>query len=137
MLASSYPLLDAFWTMFIFVGFVLWIWVAIAIFADLFRSHDMNGWIKALWVVAIFVLPLLSVLLYLIVRGSRMREHAMADAITQEKATQAYIRSVATGDGASSSLADQISRLASLRESGVLSDEEFQRETAKVLARVG
>ena len=72
MLASSYPLLDAFWTMLIFVGFFLWIWVAIYVFADIFRSQNMSGWAKALWVIAIFVLPLLGVLIYLIARGHKM-----------------------------------------------------------------
>lgn len=136
MLASSYPLLDAFWTMFIFVGFFLWIWVAIVIFSDIFRSHDMRGWHKALWIVAIFVLPLLGVLVYLIARGGKMREHAIAEAEAQEKATQQYIKSVVTTDGASTnSAADQISKLAALRDSGVLSEAEFESEKQKVLAQ--
>jgi hypothetical protein len=133
MLASSYPLLDAFWTMFIFVGFFLWIWVAIIVFSDIFRSHDMNGWLKALWIVGIFVLPLFGVLLYLIVRGRKMREHALQDSQAQETATRDYIKSV-TSDGASSP-AEEISKLAALRDSGVLSEAEFQSEKAKVLAQ--
>jgi hypothetical protein len=132
MLASSYPLLDAFWTMLIFVGFFLWIWVAIYVFSDIFRSHDMNGWVKALWIVGIFVLPLLGVLLYLIVRGQKMREHAVTDAAAQEKATREYIQSV-TANGASSS-AEEISKLAALRDSGAITEAEFQSEKAKVLA---
>lgn len=133
MLASSYPLLDAFWTMLIFVGFFLWIWVAIYVFADIFRSRDMSGWAKALWVIAIFVLPLLGVLLYLIARGHKMQQHAMEDAAEQEKQTQEYIKSVAANGSATSS-AEEISKLAALRDSGAISDAEFQQEKAKVLA---
>lgn len=134
-LASSYPLLDAFWTMLIFVGFFLWIWVAIYVFADIFRSKDMSGWAKALWVVAIFVLPLLGVLIYLIARGHKMQQHAMEDAQAQEKETQEYIKSVAGSNGTSS--AEEISKLVALRDSGALSDAEFETEKAKVLAHTG
>ena len=131
MLASSYPLLDAFWTMLIFVGFFLWIWVAIYVFADIFRSKDMGGWAKALWVVAIFVLPLLGVLAYLIARGHKMQEHAVEAAQAQETQTREYIKSVA-GNGTSS--AEEISKLVALRDSGALSQAEFETEKAKVLA---
>lgn len=133
MLGSSYPLLDAFWTVLIFVGFFLWIWVAITVFADIFRSDDMSGWAKALWVVAIFVLPLLGVLMYMIVRGRKMQQRAMRDAAAQEKATREYIRSVA-GNG-SSNTTDQIMQLVDLRDSGALSEAEFQTEKAKLLAQ--
>lgn len=132
MLASSYPLLDAFWTMLIFVGFFLWIWVAIYVFADIFRSRDMSGWVKALWIVGIFCLPLLGVLIYLIARGHKMQEHAMQDAATQEKQTREYIQSVAANGTTSS--AEEISKLVALRDSGALSDTEFETEKAKVLA---
>ncbi len=135
MVASSYPLLNAFWTMLIFVGFFLWIWVAIMVFADIFRSHEMSGWAKAAWVIGIFILPLLGVLIYLIARGKKMQEHAMADAAAQEKMTRQYIQSVA-GDG-STSTADTLAKLAALRDSGALSEGEFQAEKAKVLASSG
>lgn len=131
MLGTSYPLLDAFWTMLIFVGFFLWIWVAIAVFADIFRSSDMGGWAKALWVVAIFVLPLLGVLIYLIARGHKMQQHAAEAAAAQEEQTRDYIKSVASNGHSS---ADEISRLAALRDSGALSEAEFQTEKAKILA---
>lgn len=133
MLASSYPLLDAFWTMLIFVGFFLWIWVAIYVFADIFRSKDMSGWVKALWVVAIFILPLLGVLIYLIARGHKMQQHAAEAAAEQEQQTREYIKSVA-GNGTTSS-AEEISKLVALRDSGALSPSEFETEKAKVLAQ--
>jgi len=133
-LASSYPLLDAFWTMLIFVGFFLWIWVAIYVFADIFRSRDMSGWEKALWIVAIFCIPLFGVLIYLIARGHKMQQHAMEDAAEQEKQTRQYIQSVASNGTTSSSSAEEISKLVALRDSGALSQAEFEAEKAKVLA---
>jgi hypothetical protein len=117
--------------MLIFVGFFLWIWVAVYVFADIFRSKDMSGWAKALWVVAIFVLPLLGVLMYLIINGRKMQERAVDDAAQQEKQTREYIQSVA-GNGTTSS-AEEISKLAALRDSGALSDAEFESEKAKIL----
>jgi len=132
-LASSYPLLDAFWTMLIFVGFFLWIWVAIYVFADIFRSKDMSGWVKALWVIAIFCLPLIGVLIYLIARGHKMQEHAAEDAAIQERQTREYIQSVAGTNGTSS--AEEISKLVALRDSGALSEAEFESEKARVLAQ--
>ncbi len=136
MLASSYPLLDAFWTMLIFAGFFVWLWVAIAVFSDIFSSHDLNGWLKALWTIAIFVLPLFGVLLYLIVRGGAMRRHAEAQAAAQEKATQEYIKSVVAGDGKTgASAADELAKLAQLRDSGALSEAEFEQAKGKLLTR--
>jgi hypothetical protein len=131
--ASSYPLLDAFWTMLIFTGFFLWIWVAIYVFSDIFRSKDMNGWVKALWIVGIFVLPLLGVLIYLLARGNKMREHAMSDAAAQDAAQREYIKSVVSNGTTSTS--DEIAKLAALRDSGALSEAEFQQEKAKILVQ--
>jgi hypothetical protein len=135
MLASSYPLLDAFWTILIFTGFFLWIWVAISVFMDIFRSHDMNGWVKALWILGIFILPLLGVLIYLIARGGKMREHAMSDAAAADKAQREYIKSVAGDNGqGGGNVADEISKLAALRDSGALSEQEFQDQKQKLLS---
>ena len=79
MLASSYPILDAFLTMLYFFLFIIWIWLLIMVFMDIFRSHDMGGWAKALWVIFIIILPFLGVFVYLIARGGSMHERA-ADA---------------------------------------------------------
>ena len=130
--STSYPLLDAFWTVLWIVGFVLWIWLAIAVFTDIFRSHDLSGVAKALWVVAIFVMPLLGVLLYFIFRGSKMREHAVADISAQEKANREYIRRVAGSSGTSP--ASEISRLVDLRDSGAITQEEYDAQKARVLS---
>lgn len=130
--SSSYPLLDAFWTVLWIVGFVLWIWLAIAVFTDIFRSHDLSGGAKALWVVAIFVMPLLGVLLYFAFRGSKMRQHAEADISAQERANREYIRSVAATSAPSP--ASEIQRLVDLRDSGALSQDEFEAQKARVLS---
>jgi hypothetical protein len=71
----SYPLLGAFWTIFIIFLRVIWFWILITIFIDLFRSHDLSGWAKALWFIFILLLPLIGVLMYLIARGGKMHEH--------------------------------------------------------------
>ena len=78
MLASSYPVLDAFLTMLYFFLFIIWIWLLIMVFMDIFRSHDMGGWAKALWVIFIIILPFLGVFVYLIARGGKMHERAAA-----------------------------------------------------------
>jgi hypothetical protein len=135
LLGSSYPLLDAFLTVLWIVGFVLWIWLMIAVFSDIFRSHDLSGWGKALWIVLIFILPLLGVLIYLIARGHKMHEHAVTDMKAQDAAFRKYVQEAATTSGnGSSSTADQLSKLADLRDRGVITPEEFDREKAKVLS---
>jgi hypothetical protein len=129
MLATSYPLLDAFLTTLWIVGFFLWIWCAIAVFADLFRSH-MSGWVKAGWIVLIILLPLLGVLIYLIARGREMAERATRDAANQEKAFRAYVQDAA----GSSDTAANLEKLASLRDRGVITEAEFEQQKAKVLS---
>lgn len=126
----SYPLLGAFWTIFEIFLWVLWLWVLFYIFVDIFRSHDLSGWAKALWFVFVLVIPVIGVLVYLIVRGGKMHERAAAQARQQDKEFRAYVQDAA---GTQSS-ADQLSKLAGLRDHGVITDEEFQREKAKVLA---
>ena len=130
-LAYSYPLLSVFFTMLWFVGFFLWIWLVIAVFIDIFRSHDMGGFAKALWVIGVMFLPLVGVLAYLIARGGKMREHAVAEATARDEATQQYIKSVA-GDGTST--AEELAKLAQLRDSGVITPAEFDQQKARLLS---
>jgi ABC-type multidrug transport system fused ATPase/permease subunit len=130
MLAYSYPLLGVFWTMLWLFLFIIWIWILIAVFVDIFRSHDIGGLAKALWVIFIIVLPLLGVLIYLIARGGKMQERATRDAANQEQEFRGYVQQVASEGGA----ADQLAKLADLKDRGVLSEEEFQAEKAKVLS---
>jgi Short C-terminal domain/Phospholipase_D-nuclease N-terminal len=129
-LAYDYPLLGVFWTMLYLFLLFLWIWLLIAIFADIFRSHDIGGWAKALWTIFVIVLPFLGILVYLIVRGGSMHERAEARAAQQEQDFQAYVQEAA----GSSSNVDQLAKLADLKASGVLSEEEFEAQKAKLLA---
>ena len=108
----------------------MWIWLVIIVFSDVFRSRDLSGGQKALWTVFIVFLPYLGVLIYLIARGGKMAENAQQAAMEQEAATRSYIQSVA---GSGGSAADEIARLADLRDKGVLSEEEFDAAKAKAL----
>jgi hypothetical protein len=134
MFAASYqyPILDFFLTMLYFFLFVIWIWLLITVFIDIFRSHDMGGWAKALWVIFVIVLPFLGVFVYLIARGSKMQERAAHDAAQQQQAFDAYVQQTAgtSGDG----VVDQLSKLADLKAQGVLTDAEFEAQKSKVLA---
>ncbi len=126
---SSYPLLNVFWTIFEIFLWVIWIWILIWIFIDIFRSHDLSGWAKALWFLFVLFIPLIGVLVYLIVRGGSMHERAVQDARRQDQEFRQYVQQAA-GSG---STADQLTKLADLRDRGVISPEEFEREKAKVL----
>ena len=132
MLASSYPVLDAFLTMLYFFLFIIWIWLLIMVFMDVFRSHDMSGWAKALWVIFIIILPFLGVFVYLIARGGKMHERAAEQAAQQQKAFDQYVKQAAGTPGESS--ADQLHKLADLKSQGVLTDTEFEAQKAKILA---
>ena len=129
MLASSYPILDAFLTMLYFFLFIIWIWLLIMVFMDIFRSHDMGGWAKALWVIFVIIIPFLGVFVYLIARGGKMHERAAAAAQAQQKAFDSYVQQAA-GAG---STADQLSKLAELKDKGTITEAEFASEKAKLL----
>ncbi len=129
---SSYPLLNLFWTMFIFFLWVIWIWILIWVFIDIFRSRDLSGWAKALWFLFVLLIPLIGVLVYLIARGGSMHERAVQDAQQQDAEFRSYAQETAAS--ASASTADQLAKLADLRDRGVISAEEFEREKARVLA---
>ncbi len=130
MLATTYPLLDFFWTLLEIFLLIVWIWLAISVFFDIFRSHDMGGVAKALWVLFIVIFPFLGILVYLIARGGKMHERADAAAARQQRAFNAYVQQTA----GTSSAADELSKLADLREKGVLTPEEFEAQKAKILA---
>jgi len=129
-LAYDYPLLGVFWTMLWFFLFFIWIWILITVFADIFRSHDLGGFAKALWVIFVIVLPFLGVLVYLIARGKSMQERGMQRAARQEQEFRGYVQEAAGG----SSSADQLAKLADLKQQGVLTDTEFEAEKAKILS---
>jgi len=122
------PLFDVLWAMIWFFLFIIWIWLLISIFVDIFRS-DMSGISKALWVFFVIVLPLLGVLIYLIANGDDMQKRQMKQAQDAQSAQAAYIQNVA-----GSSSADQLEKLKSLHDQGVLTDAEFAAQKEKVLS---
>ncbi|MGP8063353.1 MAG: SHOCT domain-containing protein [Acidimicrobiales bacterium] len=128
MLAYSYPLAGLFWTMLEVFFFVIWIWLLVVVFGDIFRSHDMGGWAKALWVIFVIVLPFLGIFVYLIARGGKMQERAVQEAQQQQRAFDAHVRQV-SGTGS----ADELAKLAELKDKGVLTDAEFASQKAKLL----
>ncbi len=132
LLASyQYPILDFFLTMLYFFLFVIWIWLLIMVFVDIFRSHDMGGFAKALWVIFVIILPFLGVFVYLIARGDKMHERAATVAAQQQKAFDQYVRQTAGTAGATT--ADQLSKLADLKSQGVITDAEFEAQKSKIL----
>ena len=124
---------DVVGSIFWFVILFTWILILINIFGDIFRDHEMSGWGKALWTVFLIVLPWLGALVYLIARGSSMNERARAQAERQEKAFGQYVRE--TAGAGTTSTADELGKLADLRERGTISAEEFEHAKAKVLGR--
>jgi type VI protein secretion system component VasK len=125
----SYPLLSVFWTILEIFLWVIWIWILIWILIDIFRSHDLSGWSKALWFLFVLFIPLVGVLVYLIVRGGKMQERAVQQAQQDDQQFRSYVQ-----EAAGSSSADQLTKLADLRDRGVISAEEFDREKAKILS---
>jgi Short C-terminal domain/Phospholipase_D-nuclease N-terminal len=128
--STNYPVLDAFWTIFVIFAFVVWFWLLFVILTDVFRSHDLSGWGKAAWTIFVLVLPLIGILCYLIVRGPSMHRRATEEADQQEQAFRSYVQEAAGPP----STADQLSKLADLRQRGVISADEFEQEKNKVLA---
>jgi hypothetical protein len=120
--ASSYPLLDLFWTTFIIFGWILWFWLLLRVYGDLFSRRDIGGWAKAGWVVVTLFLPLIGVLIYLISQGRSMQERAERQLQDQQAATDAYIRSVAAQADST-----ELTKARGLRDSGAITSDEFDR----------
>src|SRR5215471_13675007 len=127
---NSYPLLNVFWTIFEIFLWVIWIWILIWIFIDIFRSQDLSGWAKALWFLFVLFIPVIGVLVYLIARGGKMHEHAVQAQRQQDQEFSAYVQDAA----GSQSPADQLAKLADLHDRGDITDAEFEREKAKILS---
>jgi Short C-terminal domain/Phospholipase_D-nuclease N-terminal len=132
LLASSYsyPLLGAFWTIFEIFLWIIWFWVLITVFIDIFRSPDLSGGAKALWFLFVLIIPLIGVLVYLIVRGGKMHEHGVQAAQQQDEEVRSYIKQAA----GSPNSADELAKLADLRDRGVITAQEFEQQKAKILA---
>src|SRR6476646_10380070 len=113
-LASDFGTGQVFLSMLWFFLFFIWIWLLIVVFSDLFRSHDLSGWAKALWIIFIIVLPYLGVLVYLIARGHKMQEHAVEAAQAQDAAMRRYVQDAAASSPGGA--ADEIAHLAQLRD---------------------
>lgn len=124
------PLFDLFWAMLWFFLFIIWIWLLVAVFVDIFRS-DISGWGKAGWTFFVIILPFLGVFVYLIANGDKMRERSAAKAAEAQAAQNDYIKSVADSG---TSAADQLATLSNLHDTGKLTDDEFAAQKAKLLA---
>jgi hypothetical protein len=129
-LADDFGTGQVFWSMLWFFMFFIWIWLLITVFADIFRSHDIGGFAKFVWVLFVIVIPYLGVFVYLIARGHKMHDHAVEAAQAQDQAARAYIQQAA---GTAASPADELARLADLKAKGVIDDAEFARLKAKAI----
>jgi hypothetical protein len=126
---SSYPALSVFWTIVEVFLWVLWFWILIYVLIDLFRSPDLSGWAKALWFIVVLFLPMIGVLAYLIVRGSSMHQRAAQAARQQDQEFRSYVQEAAGPPSA----ADEITKLAGLRDHGVITNEEFESAKSKII----
>jgi hypothetical protein len=129
MLAYDYPILGLFWTMLILFLWVAWIMLVFHVLVDVFRS-DMGGFSKALWAIFVIVVPWLGVLVYLIANGDKMTGRSIAAAQQQQAQMDAYIRQTATSGGT----AEELTKLAALRDQGVITADEFESQKSKILA---
>jgi len=129
-LAYDYPILGLFWTMLMIFLWIAWLMLLFHVIFDIFRSDDLSGWGKAGWMVLVLVLPLLGVLIYLIARGDKMTQRQIDQARAQQSDFDDYVRNVSS----SSSAADEIAKLGELKASGVITEDEFAAQKAKLLA---
>ena len=129
MIAADYPFLDVLWTMFIFFAWIIWFWLLITIFADIFRRHDISGGKKTLWCIFVILTPFIGVFVYLISQSKGMNERNLQNVKQQRQQADEYIRSVAADDPAS-----QIAQAKSLLDSGAINQQEFDSLKQKALA---
>lgn len=130
MVLANYNFGSFLWDMLLVFAFVIWFWLLITVFGDLFRRHDVGGWGKAAWIILVIVLPYLGVFIYLIANGRSMGERAAAAAQAQQAQMDDYVRSVASSD----SSADQIAKGKQLLDSGAITQAEYDQLKAKALA---
>jgi len=126
--AADYPFLEVLWTMLIFFAWVIWFWILITIFADLFRRHDASGVKKAVWIVFLIITPFLGVLIYLIANHEGMNERNVRQARASQDQFKDYVQSVSGGTAA------EIEKAKGLLDSGAISQAEFDQIKAKALA---
>jgi Short C-terminal domain/Phospholipase_D-nuclease N-terminal len=133
-LAYDYPILGFFWTMLIIGLWIAWFMLLFRVIFDIFRSHDMGGFAKALWAIFVVLAPFLGVFIYLIARGRAMTERDMQDARNQEAQFRTYVQQAAASSPTGGGTADELTKLAELKAQGVLTDAEFQTQKARILA---
>jgi hypothetical protein len=127
---NDFSLLEVFFSMLYFFLFIAWIYLLIVIATDIFRSRDMGNWAKAFWILFLVIIPIIASLIYLIARGHKMAERQREDAARQERQFRSYVQDAA----GSASTADELEKLARLRDSGTISGDEFEAQKAKLLA---
>ena len=130
MIAADYPFLDVLWTMFIFFAWVIWFWLLITIFADIFRRHDIGGGAKVLWMIFVIILPYLGVFIYLITQNQGMGERNLARAQQAQSQFDAYVQSAAASGGS----AAEIEKAKALLDSGAITQAEYDALKQKALA---
>lgn len=130
MLAADYPFLDVLWTMIVIFAWVIWFWLLITVFGDLFRRHDIGGFAKTLWIIFVIVLPFLGVFIYLIAESRGMAERTAQQAQAQKEQLDAYVRSAAGSGGGA---AAEIDKAKQLLDSGAITQAEFEAIKAKAL----
>ena len=124
-IATDYPFLNILWSMLVFVGFIMWIWLAISVFVDIFRRHDMGGFLKALWIIAIIFIPLFGVLIYLIAYHNGMAERNVKQVEANQAAFDDYVRKTAGGG------AEEIAQAKKLLDEGTINQSEFETLKAR------
>jgi magnesium-transporting ATPase (P-type) len=127
---SNYTFFQVLWWMIVFFAFVIWFWLLITVFADIFRRHDTSGWGKALWIIFIIILPFLGVFIYLIANHQGMADRNMKTMEAAQASQEAYIKSVAASGGP----ADEIDKAKKLLDAGTITQDEFEAMKAKALA---
>jgi type VI protein secretion system component VasK len=130
LIASSYPFLSVMWTLLVIFAWVIWFWLLITVFMDLFRRHDCSGWAKAGWIIFVIILPFLGVLVYLIAESKGIAERSQKEAQASQAQFDDYVKTVA----AQSDPAEQIAKAKSLLDSGAITQAEFDSLKAKALA---
>jgi len=126
----NYPLLNVFLTIFWFFIWCLWIFLVVWTIILIFRSRDLSGWGKAGWLVFVVLVPLIGVLAYLVARGSHLADEQVSDPGTpQNEPYRAYSRNEEQGKHS----ADELTKLADLRDRGVITDQEFQKGKVQLL----
>lgn len=125
---------DLLWTLFVLFFMIIYFMMLFRIIFDIFRSKDMGGFAKAIWLIFLLIIPIFSMLIYVIVRGSGMAERDVQQLANAQAQQAEYIKSVVGSEGSGDNAADQIAKAHQLLEQGVISQQEFDQIKAKALA---